>query len=113
MTDDMPEEDLPYLEMLYKFTYGKKSYYDLLITRHVEAQAGERAELGGATTTPDERYSAGASSVKQGAEWSVATTGRTAPVLYRSFNVKSPLENPTFYPCSCSAKNPKMGRDYV
>ena len=23
MTDDMPEEDLPYLEMLYKFTYGK------------------------------------------------------------------------------------------
>ena len=37
MTDDMPEEDLPYLEMLYKFTYGKKSYYDLLITRHVEA----------------------------------------------------------------------------
>ena len=39
MTDDMPEEDLPYLEMLYKFTYGKKSYYDLLITRHVEAQA--------------------------------------------------------------------------
>ncbi|EPG7221129.1 protein rep [Acinetobacter baumannii] len=36
MTDDMPEEDLPYLEMLYKFTYGKKSYYDLLITRQVE-----------------------------------------------------------------------------
>ena len=36
MTDDMPLEDLPYLEMLYKFAYSKKSYYDLLITRHVE-----------------------------------------------------------------------------
>ena len=23
MTDDMPEGDLPYLEMLYKFVYGK------------------------------------------------------------------------------------------
>ena len=32
MTDDMPLEDLPYLEMLYKFAYSKKSYYDLLIT---------------------------------------------------------------------------------
>ena len=39
MTDDMPEGDLPYLEMLYKFVYGKKSYYDLAMTRHVEPQA--------------------------------------------------------------------------
>ncbi len=79
LADDMPEDqDLPYLEMLYKFVFGKHSHYDLVMTRHVEAQAGERAELGGASTTPDERYSAGASSVKQGAEWSVATPGRTA-----------------------------------
>ncbi|MEQ1282070.1 protein rep, partial [Acinetobacter soli] len=42
MTDDMPEEDLPYLEMLYKFTYGKNSYYDLLITRQVEPQCKDR-----------------------------------------------------------------------
>ena len=64
LADDMPEDqDLPYLEMLYKFVFGKHSHYDLVMTRHVEAQAGERAELGGATTTPDERYSAGASSV--------------------------------------------------
>ena len=64
LADDMPEDqDLPYLEMLYKFVFGKHSHYDLVMTRHVEAQAGERAELGGAATTPDERYSAGASSV--------------------------------------------------
>ena len=39
MTDDMPDEDLPYLEMLYKFAFSKKSYYDLASTRHVEPQA--------------------------------------------------------------------------
>ena len=42
MTDDMPSEDLPYLEMLYKFAYGQKSYYDLLITRHVEPKETDR-----------------------------------------------------------------------
>ena len=42
MTDDMPSEDLPYLEMLYKFAYSKKSYYDLLITRHVEPKETDR-----------------------------------------------------------------------
>ena len=36
----MPDEkDLPYLEMLYKFVFGKNSYYDLASTRHVEPQA--------------------------------------------------------------------------
>ena len=66
LADDMPEDqDLPYLEMLYKFVFGKHSHYDLVMTRHVEAQAGERAELGGASTTPDERYSAGASWVER------------------------------------------------
>ena len=55
MTDDMPDDEtLPYMEMLYKFVYGKKSHYDLTMTRHVEPQAGERSELGGVTTTPDE-----------------------------------------------------------
>lgn len=37
LSDEMPnDDDLPYLEMLYKFVYGKHSYYDLAITRHVE-----------------------------------------------------------------------------
>ena len=58
MTDDMPEEDLPYLEMLYKFTYGKKSYYDLLITRQVEPKAGEIEEKEELRRPSDERYTA-------------------------------------------------------
>ena len=37
LADDMPDEkDLPYLEMLYRFVFAKKSYYDLEMTRHVE-----------------------------------------------------------------------------
>lgn len=42
--DDDLTEDLPYLEMIYKFVYGKKSHYDLLITRMVEPQAKDDAE---------------------------------------------------------------------
>ena len=96
LADEMPDDqDLPYLEMLYKFVFGKHSYYDLVMTRHVEAQAGERAELGGDTTTPDERYSAGASSVKQGSNGAWRPLVEQRSVLYRSFNVKIPLENPT------------------
>ena len=37
LADDMPEDqDLPYLEMLYKFVFGKHSHYDLVMTRQVE-----------------------------------------------------------------------------
>ena len=46
-TDDMPKEELPYLELLYRFVFGERSYYNLEITKDVkprEAQAGERAE---------------------------------------------------------------------
>ena len=40
LADEMPDDqDLPYLEMLYKFVYGKNSYYDLAMTRQVEPQA--------------------------------------------------------------------------
>lgn len=43
LADDMPDEkDLPYLEMLYKFVFGKQSYYDLTMTRHVEPQCKDR-----------------------------------------------------------------------
>ena len=45
-TDDLPDDQsLPYLEMLYKFNYGKHSYYDLIVTRNVEPKT--KAELGG------------------------------------------------------------------
>ena len=43
LADELPEDkDLPYLEMLYKFVYGKHSYYDLAMTRQVEPQATDR-----------------------------------------------------------------------
>ena len=52
MTDDMPDEkDLPYLEMLYKFAFSKKSYYDLAMTRHVEPQPIDRQSEEDAQTT--------------------------------------------------------------
>ena len=45
MTDDMPDDEtLPYMEMLYKFVYGKKSHYDLAITRMVEPKAKDDNE---------------------------------------------------------------------
>lgn len=45
LADDLPEEkDLPYLEMLYKFVFGKQSYYDLTMTRHVEPQNKDNAD---------------------------------------------------------------------
>ena len=45
MTDDMPEGDLPYLEMLYKFVFGKHSYYDLVMTRQVEPKETDRMRV--------------------------------------------------------------------
>ena len=38
-TDDDLQEDLPYLEMLYKFVFGKQSYYDLVAVKQIEPQA--------------------------------------------------------------------------
>ena len=63
-TDDLPDDQsLPYLEMLYKFNYGKHSYYDLIVTRNVEPKA--KAELGGGgATTTDRRCEAEALATK-------------------------------------------------
>ena len=36
LTDDLPLDDLPYLELLYRFVFGKKSYYNLEITKDVK-----------------------------------------------------------------------------
>lgn len=45
LADDMPEDqDLPYLEMLYRFVFGKKSYYNLEMTRHVEPKCKDDEE---------------------------------------------------------------------
>ena len=42
--DEMPKEEHPYLAMLYHFVFGKKSYYDLVSTRHVEPQSKDDEE---------------------------------------------------------------------
>lgn len=34
--DDMPTEELPYLELLYRFVFGERSYYNLEITKDVK-----------------------------------------------------------------------------
>ena len=66
MTDDMPDDKtLPYLEMLYKFVYGKSSYYDLAATRHVEPQENERMSEDEEPPTTDRAIAASASVVKQ------------------------------------------------
>ena len=111
MTDDMPDDEtLPYMEMLYKFVYGKKSHYDLAITRMVEPKARERAEEKEATTTTYERDIAGGS---------ITNDVRTLPVRGLAVTErpqrgrKTSLESFTFYPCSGSATNPKMGRIFI
>ena len=64
LADEMPDDqDLPYLEMLYKFVYGKNSHYDLAMTRIVEPQANERMSEDERSDRPTrhERSSAGES----------------------------------------------------
>ena len=34
--DEISKDDLPYMEMIYRFVLVRKSYYDLSSTRHVE-----------------------------------------------------------------------------
>src|SRR5690606_1369639 len=43
-TDDMPLEELPYLEMFYRFVFDKKSYYNLEITKDVKPQTKLKAQ---------------------------------------------------------------------
>ena len=84
-TDDLPDDQsLPYLEMLYKFNYGKHSYYDLIVTRNVEPKA--KAELGGGgATTTDRRCEAEALATKDEArtERSGAATQVVESATYR------------------------------
>lgn len=50
-TDDMPLEELPYLEMFYRFVFDKKSYYNLEITKDVKPQRNSRQSEEAAPTT--------------------------------------------------------------
>ena len=109
MTDDMPLEDLPYLEMLYKFAYSKKSYYDLLITRHVEPHSKDNDD----EEELRQRGEGGRSDL------AITDEARTLPVRGHAVTErpqrgrKKPTGESTFYPCSCSATNQKMGRIFI
>lgn len=50
-TDEMPLEELPYLEMFYRFVFDKKSYYNLEITKDVKPQTNSRQSEEAAPTT--------------------------------------------------------------
>lgn len=77
LADEMPDDqDLPYLEMLYKFVFGKKSYYDLAMTRHVEPQSNEHARCEG-TQSRDASESVSDSGVRDVA-YLVRTSSRHA-----------------------------------
>jgi hypothetical protein len=88
----MPEDqDLPYLEMLYKFVFGKHSYYDLVMTRQVEPHSkdnDDEAEI-------RQREEGGRSYL------AITDEARTLPVRGHAVTErpqrgrKSPLENPT------------------
>ena len=73
-TDDDLQEDLPYLEMLYKFVFGKQSYYDLVAVKQIEPQAKiERMSEEEATTDRHDM-----SEIKRGAKADERGTERTA-----------------------------------
>ena len=42
--DEISKDDLPYMEMIYRFVLVRKSYYDLSSTRHVEPRAMSEEE---------------------------------------------------------------------
>ena len=44
--DDKPSEELPYMEMLYRFVFGPKSYYNLEITKDVKAERKQLTACG-------------------------------------------------------------------
>ena len=116
-TDDDLQEDLPYLEMLYKFVFGKHSYYDLVMTRQVEPKETDRMRSEEEETT--DRHDrmrmlfGDYERCEDGTERSCDARSRIRHVPTATRTKKSPLENPTCYPCSGSSTNPKMGRIFI
>ena len=37
--DEISKDDLPYMEMIYRFVFGTKSYYNLEVTRDVKPKS--------------------------------------------------------------------------
>ena len=101
--------------MLYKFVFGKHSYYDLVMTRQVEPQANiERmSEEEDTTDRHDMREIERVAKTRSGTERRCEATSTVRHVTHRSTNAKTTLESATSNPCSGSATNPKMGRLFI
>ena len=54
--DEISKDDLPYMEMIYRFVFGERSY-DLSSTRHVEPRAMSEEGVRGETTDRHDRSS--------------------------------------------------------
>ena len=92
-TDDDLQEDLPYLEMLYKFVFGKHSYYDLVMTRQVEPQANidRMSEEEATTDRHDMREIERVAKTRSGTERRCEATSTVRHVTHRSTNAKATL----------------------
>jgi hypothetical protein len=44
VTDEISKDDIPDIEMIYRYVFGDRSYYDLSSTRHVEPRAMSEEE---------------------------------------------------------------------
>ena len=92
-TDDDLQEDLPYLEMLYKFVFCKHSYYDLVMTRQVEPQANiDRMSEEEATTDRHDMREIERVAIKTGEE-RCALRGPALARAHRSTDAKSNIGN--------------------
>ena len=108
MTDDMPEGDLPYLEMLYKFAYGKQSYYDLVAVKQVEPQANDRmrSEEEGTTDRHDRMRDFDVAITDERGVGAGCASSHSEPAP----QFVLPTGESTTDAFSGSATNPKMGR---
>ena len=111
----MPDDqDLPYLEMLYKFVYGKNSHYDLAMTRIVEPQAKiERMSEEEATTDRHDMRE-----IERGRKQTRGQAGGREGSQRINFDTtatstEKPLASIALHPGKGSATNPKMGRIFI
>ena len=91
--------------MLYKFNYGKHSYYDLIVTRNVEPKT--KAELGGgggASTTTDRRCEAEELATTD--EAIIFGRGEGAQHVKMKRGRKKALENTTTNTGTCAPSHP-------
>ena len=84
--DEISKDDLPYMEMIYRFVFGPKSYYNLEITKDVKPQTKEWGGGGGTDDRHDRMtlWSGETSKSWSGGRWRTrAQYAPTATKLYK------------------------------